>query len=243
MNMHFTIKSTLAFMALVFICHEVHELVHTTVAYFQCGCWGTRDFNVWKVCDSCTSSANTIWATIAGPFITYLQIWLGWLLMSRYNTISQRTFGFALVWANVPFARFITVAMKGGDEGVITRTLVGQSSLSLTVWLLEIGIVLLLILPALLRAWKFLASKRAWVFIAFLIVPMLLQYVTMHKLGSQLLQAGVLAETGILGSPLLVNVWNAVWLLVLISSYKHIGQLFQEASEPVFIPAFKLQNI
>lgn len=227
-KLHFTLKNVLAFLALLFVCHELHELIHTTVAYWQCGCWGQRDFNAWQVCTTCPPNVNTVWATAAGPMFTYLQIWVGWWLMRKRATLAQQSFGFALVWANVPFARLFTVLMKGGDEGVVTRAIVGQSKLPIGVWLVEIVVILLLVVPVFVRAWQLLAAqKRVWVFISFLIGPMLLQFISMHKMGNQLLAKGVLAQESILGSPLLVNVWNGTWLVLLLISFRNLSRLFQ----------------
>lgn len=224
----FTPKKVVAFLALLFVCHELHELVHTTVAYFQCGCWGQRDFNAWQICNACSPNVNTVWATLAGPLVTYLMIWVGWLLMEKKNTLAQQSIGFALVWANVPFARLFTVLMKGGDEGVITRAIIGQPKLPIGVWLLEIAVILVLVVPPFIRAWQLLASqKRFWVFIAFLIGPMLIEFVTMHQLGNQLLAKGILDREGILGSPLLVNCWNGAWLTILSLSFANLGGLFK----------------
>lgn len=171
-------KTLLAFLALLFVCHEVHELAHTSVAYFQCDCWGQRDFNVWQICTSCSLSVKTVWASFAGPFITYLLIWVSWSLMNKQNTVAQQSIGFVLLWANVPFARLFTVLMKGGDEGVITRSILNQSTIPVAFWLLEIVVVLAMILPALIRAWGVLPpQKRTWVYTACLIVPMLAEYI------------------------------------------------------------------
>jgi hypothetical protein len=229
-----TPKTLFAFISLLFICHELHELMHTAVAYFQCGCWGQRDFNVWNVCAACASLDNTLWITAAGPFISYLFVWIGWWLMSKRNTVAIQSTGFALVWANVPFARLFTVLMKGGDEGVLTRDFSGQRSISTTVWLIEISIILLLILPAFIRAWKLLQpQRRALVFIGFLIAPMLLEFITMHIGGNQLLKAGVLNRIGLLGSPLLVNLWNGIWALVLLLCFSGLTKLFKRQVVPI----------
>jgi hypothetical protein len=231
-KLHFTLKSLFAFLALLFVCHELHELFHTTVAYWQCGCWGQRDFNAWQVCTTCPPVVNTIWATAVGPLFTYLMIWTGWLLMNKRNNIEQQSFGFALVWANVPFARLFTVLMKGGDEGVIAKAIVGQSKLPIGIWLLEIAVILLLVTPAFVRAWQLLAvQKRVWAFISFLIGPMLMEFISMHKIGNQLLANDVLAQPGILGSPLLINIWNSIWLVLLLVSFSNLGKLFQSKQQ------------
>jgi hypothetical protein len=149
--------------------------------------------------------------------------------MSAHHSAMKRSIGFALVWANVPFARLITVIMKGGDEGVITRAISGQSKLSTLVWTIELIIILVLVLPAFVRAWKSLVVKRRpLIFISFLILPMLLEYVLMHKLGGNLLKQGILDQQGFLGSPVLVLLWNAFWLLLLLMTAKALSYILRE---------------
>jgi len=229
MKWNASFKPVIAFIALMFICHELHELIHTSIAYWQCGCWGERDFNVWTVCKACPSTVNTVWATLAGPLLTYSLIWSGWWLMSPHHSIARRSVGFALVWANVPFARLITVLMKGGDEGVIARAIVGQPKLSSLAWSVELIVILMLILPAFIRSWKLLLpNRRLYVFISFLIIPMLLEYTLMHKLGGSLLKQSVLDQQVILGSPLLVLVWNIVWLSIILLTASSLTLMLKE---------------
>jgi uncharacterized membrane protein len=149
--------------------------------------------------------------------------------MSPHHSIARRSVGFALVWANVPFARLITVLMKGGDEGVITRAIVGQPKLSSLAWSVELIVILMLILPAFIRSWKLLLpNRRLYVFISFLIIPMLLEYILMHKLGGSLLKQGVLDQQVILGSPLLVLVWNIVWMSVMLLTASSLTLILKE---------------
>jgi hypothetical protein len=214
-KIRFSLRNILAFAAVLFICHELHEISHTAVARMQCGCWGLRDFNVWNICEACTRGTNVLWASMAGPALTYLLIWLGFILMSAKFAPGYQSLGWVLVMANKPFARLFTVLIKGGDESFITRTLFGQERLSITAWIIELVIVLLLIVPPLVRAWKLLhARRRVMIFVGFLLLPMLVEFVLLHKLGNNLLEAGVLSGPGILGSPVLVNLWTGVWVVI-----------------------------
>lgn len=222
-KIRFSFPNMLAFAAVLFICHELHEISHTAVARLQCGCWGQRDFNVWNVCESCPVGANVLWASIAGPAFTYALIWIGFILMSAKLTPGYKSLGWVLVMANKPFARLFTVLMKGGDESFITRTLFEQERLSVVAWVIEVIVVLLLIVPPLVRAWKQLhARKRILIFIAFLLLPMLIEFVLLHKLGNNLLEKGTLNEPGILGSPVLVNLWTGAWLVIGLLVWKSL---------------------
>lgn len=237
MQLVLSFKTILAFLALSFVCHEIHELSHTTIAYLQCNCWGGRDFNAWTICTSCGQDVKTVWATIAGPLFTYTMVWTAWWLMSPLRSIRQQSFGFALLWANLPFARLFTVLMRGGDEGVITRTITGQQILPIDLWFMEIITVLLLLLPAILRAWNLLLiKKRILVFISFLLIPMLIQFITMHKLGNDLLEKGLLTQYDLTFSPALVLSWNIFWLVILLVCFKYNTRLLNWDENLAFSP-------
>lgn len=245
MQLFLNFKNTLAFLSLLFICHELHELAHTVMAYAQCGCWGARDFNLWQICQTCSPAVNTVWATLAGPLVTYGFIWTAFFLMGGQNMLQWHyALGWALLFANKPFARILTVAMRGGDESVITRALTGQSILTTGAWIAEIVIVLILTVPVLIRAWRLLRpEKRALVFTAFLIGPMLLEFAFMHKLGNQLLAGGFFAEEGILGSPVLVNIWNGFWLILLFFTFRYLTTILVHPKEKAMAPKENLAPI
>ncbi|MGB8191926.1 MAG: hypothetical protein WCF67_08410 [Chitinophagaceae bacterium] len=221
MKFRFDLPTVFAFLALMFVCHELHEISHTATARLQCGCWGQRDFNAWDVCKACAAGVNSIWATIAGPLLTYDLIWTGFLLMRRNSSPAYRSLGWMLILANKPFARLFTVLMRGGDESVITRYVFQQEKLSAITWIAEIFIVLLLIVPPLVRIWRSMDKHyRTALFICFLLLPMLIEFALMHKLGNSLLEKGFLHQAGVLGSPLLVNIWTGVWVIILLLTWK-----------------------
>src|SRR3712207_1471874 len=118
MKINLNLRTVFAFLALLFVCHELHEIAHTATARLQCGCWGNRDFNVWDICAACTGQINAIWASMAGPILTYGLIWMGFFMMSKTSAPSYQSFGWLLVFANKPFARLFTVLMRGGDESI-----------------------------------------------------------------------------------------------------------------------------
>ncbi|RNI31315.1 hypothetical protein [Rufibacter latericius] len=240
MRLHLTPKNTIAFLALLFICHELHELVHILTGYFLCGCFGTRDFEGWEVCTACPPSVTIAWITFAGPFLTYGLMWVAFWLMSCRKTAGQRAIGFALLFANLPLGRILPVLNREGDESFITRQIIQKTSMTVMSWGTEMVIVFLLTVPVLIRAWQLLHPKyRLFVFTGFLMVPLLAESVLMNKLANGLLHQGVLAGTGILGSPVLVNVWNALWLLVLVLTFWHLSTLLTVAEEKQ-VPARKV---
>ncbi|KAA3439506.1 hypothetical protein [Rufibacter hautae] len=230
MRLHLTPKNTVAFLALLFICHELHELIHILTGYFLCGCFGTRDFEGWEVCTACPPSVTIAWITFAGPFLTYGLMWVAFWLMSSRKTAGQRAIGFALLFANLPLGRILPVLDREGDESFITRQIIQKTSMTVMSWGTEMAIVFLLTLPVLIRAWQLLHPKyRFLVFLGLLTVPLLAEWGLMNRLANGLLHQGVLAGNGILGSPVLVNVWNAGWLLVLALTWRHLQTLLTGA--------------
>ncbi|MBC3539963.1 hypothetical protein ACFSC6_04775 [Rufibacter sediminis] len=232
MHLSLTPRNILAFLALLFICHELHELIHIITGYLLCGCFGERDFEGWEVCATCPPTVNLAWITLAGPLLTYGLLWVGFMLMSPRRPTRQRVLGWALLFANLPLGRILPVLDREGDESYITRQIIQKTSMTVLSWGTEIAIVFLLTLPVLLRAWQLLSPRhRLWVFSGFLILPLLAETVLMNKLANQLLQLGVLAVPGLLGSPLLLNLWNAGWLVVLLLMFRSLETLLSPAQE------------
>ena len=89
MKLKLTPKFVLTFLALTFVLHEAHEIVHTTVGRIICGCWGERDFNVWGLCDSCQTNPLRIYSTLAGPVFTFIIIWFGNSLLNSQKSENQ----------------------------------------------------------------------------------------------------------------------------------------------------------
>ena len=131
----------IAFIALRYSMHELHELVHTGVGRLICGCWGQRDFNTWSLCDGCSENNSlAVLATFAGPLFTYLSIWAGVYFLNSKRTLSQKSFGFALIFSNNPFARIFTAAIGKGDEVFGLKQIMHNNSLA---WAIGLFVVLL----------------------------------------------------------------------------------------------------
>ncbi len=68
MTLQLTLRNTIDFLFLSFFTQETHELAHTSVGRINCGCWGRRDFNVWRLCKGCWDENQlAVLATYAGP--------------------------------------------------------------------------------------------------------------------------------------------------------------------------------
>jgi hypothetical protein len=153
-----------AFVALNFLASGAHETIHHVVARGTCGAWGTMTFWQFHLAEGCANPRMALLATLAGPMLTYALMWLGMLLVLRGAALA----GVTLILANLPLARLVTVLMRGGDEMVLTRALIGEEG-----WPLLLFATLVLLVPPLVVAYRAIANRwRPLVFAAFLVLPL-----------------------------------------------------------------------
>ena len=188
-----------AFLFLILVAHDLHELVHTGVGRLICGAWGPRDFNVWQLAPGCDS-----WVpTLMGPLLSWFLMWSG-LLLTRSADPGRRWTGLALIFAPNPLGRLLPALLGGGDEGVVARALLGSTP----PWprLLVIVSAALIILPPLLAGWRVLPERRRAAWFAFLFIAGILVTGPLYLgLGNGLLGRGVLTAPAVLGAPLLIE--------------------------------------
>jgi len=224
MNIRPTRRFLLAFLALTFVLHEAHEIAHISVGRWLCGCWPTRDFNVLEQCPACLqNAADQLAAGFAGPLFSFAVMWGGYFLLARHQLVRRKALGFALVFANMPFGRILTAALGGGDEVYNLKVLTGNFNLA---WAVGLSLVVLLTAPPLLRAYLVLKNRpRIGWFLAFFLLPLVADVVVVLGGMNTLLKHGVLSGPGLLGSPVLVNVWTLSICLVLAFTYRHLYSL------------------
>jgi hypothetical protein len=223
-KMKLTLKNSIAFLSLLFLMHEAHEIAHTAVGRLLCGCWGERDFNVWGLCNTCAVSEDLGFiATLAGPLFSFLMMWWGASLLKSTNTSAQKSMGYALVFANLPFARILTaVAMGGGDEVYTLRHFMENDTLA---WIIGSVLIVLICAYPLYKAYNAITKRRILWFLLFFIAPTFIDLLLVLGGMNTLLSNGVLASYWILGSPILVTVWTAFVILIYTLSRKHIKTL------------------
>lgn len=194
-----------AFAALSFLSLGAHELVHHFTARLTCGAWGTMTFWQFFLAPGCEETRLWLFATLAGPLLTHALIWTGALLVLRQKTLP----GIALVFANLPLARVVTVLMRGGDEMVLGRALVGEAS-----WPGLLALTLVLVFPPLVVTFRALHRRhRVAVFAAFLVLPLFWDMIVKRVLLSPLLDVAT-AQMG--GVPLLaIGTYGLATLLLL----------------------------
>jgi hypothetical protein len=226
MKLKLSFKYVLTFLALTFVMHEAHEIVHTSIGRIICGCWGQRDFNVWGLCESCETNPLGVIATLVGPLFTFIMIWYGNSLLRNDKTIDEKTFGFSLIFANMPFARIFNPIFGGGDEVVVINSFIHNHNLSRIIVLI---LIILIVVYPLYKAYKLIENKYkiAW-FIMFLILPMVLDLLIVLGVMNTLLEKGVLNKYWILGSPILVTVWTSIVILIYALTRKNIYKLTEK---------------
>ncbi len=225
MKIKLTFKFIVAFLALSFVMSELHEIVHTSVGRIICGGWGERDFNAWGLYEGCTSNPFAWLSTFAGPFFTFLMCWYGAFLLKSTNTIQQKSFGFALIFANSPFARILNTILRCGDEQNLVYKLVPDINTSS---IITFFIILGILFYPLKMAYKSILNERIGYFLLFFLVPTIIMILVILGLLNTLLANGILSETGLLGSPIIVNVWTAFVLTIFLIFRKSIYTLFDE---------------
>jgi hypothetical protein len=215
-----------AFAALSFLVMAAHELVHHLTARVACGAWGQMTFWQFFVDAGCMETRVWLFSTLAGPLLTHALIWTGALLILRGKALA----GIALVFANLPLARIVTVLMKGGDEMVLGRTLVGDGS-----WLPLLALTVALVVPPLVVAYRALGQRRrAALFAAFLVLPMFWDMLLKRLLLSRLLDE-VTAEVN--GIPvLIIATWIAAGALLFLL-WPRSGSSGGERALPGAVPA------
>lgn len=225
MNIQVSMRYCIAFMALFFLCSQLHEMVHIITGRFICGCWGEQqDFNLWSLCADCEQHPYKYIATLAGPVFTYLMIWLGVYWLSLSNT-SLQVIGFAFVLANHPFARIFTAAMGRGDEITVLRFHLAQAWSHWYINVLGLFLVLIFAFLPLYYAYCQLEHRyKLQILIGFCVIPLVVQWFYEFKFLGWLIQSGVMNEAHFMGIADFVHLHTLLCIIVLFAAGKHLYQ-------------------
>jgi hypothetical protein len=224
----------IAFLALCLLITELHEQAHIQTGYLLFGAYGPRDFKLWQVAGT---GPRALLATGAGPLFSYLVAWMGVLLLRR-QLPSARAWGFALVFASLPFAHIFTSFMGSGDEQALLKTLFPAAGMAgrylVAAWdLLVYGVPVVLALRALPQ------GRRGLILAALLVLPMILEFGLLHRFYNGLLHGGWGAATLFGGTPLLVQA-HLLSLLILLWGMR--GAIIRRSpvlhSQPELLPSF-----
>lgn len=139
-----------AWLALIVLAHEGHEMAHNVTGRLACGRWAVRDFSRWAIEGGCQGTGPTL----AGPLFSYLLMALGaWLCLRRVRPLV----GVMLVAAANPLARWITAVSGHGDEQVVLHAWMAAAGAA---GVTAIAIVSVLTLAAMAAAWRATAGWR-----------------------------------------------------------------------------------
>jgi hypothetical protein len=206
MRISLTPRNTTALLALTFLMQETHKLAHTSVGRLVCGCWGPRNVNLWGLCRQCAAGEPlTLVATLAGPLYSFSVIWIGYYLLHRASA-RAKSVGFALVVSSMPFSRVLTPIFGGGDE-IFGMTRLGVDHA--LAWGIALAFVFALAVPPVVGIYMLIENRRRvlWM-VGLILVPFLLTgAVVFGGLQGLVLQNGVLRDSWIMGSPMIVTAW------------------------------------
>lgn len=217
MKLHLTLRNVVAFCLFALLMGESHEIAHFIVGKVVCGCWPiSRDFNAWEICD-CEAG---FYATAAGPIFSMTLAWIGMFMLNNPDA-RKKSFGFVLIWANVPQARIMTVAMGGGDEGVVARELFRGTAAQPYAFWISLVVVLIMALPPIVASLRILTNRYAWLYnVGFMILPLLLLGSYGFLLLNRLLADGFLSDVWIMGTPLFITLHTLLVLVVLLLVFR-----------------------
>jgi hypothetical protein len=222
MKLKLNARNLFAFFLFAMLMGEAHEVAHFIVGKIVCGCWPEhRDFNAWKICQSCKdSNPNWYWPTAAGPTFSMALAWVGMFLLKN-NDAKKQSLGFALIWANVPQARLMTVFMGGGDETVVMRNLTMGTEFELHFRWLAYAVVIIMALPPIIVSFRAVKNKFGWLYnVGFMVLPLLVIGSYGFVFLNGLLEKGFLAEVWIMGTPLFITLHTALVFAVLLLFFR-----------------------
>ena len=212
MRIKITPRYLVAFAALTLLCGTSHEFAHHFAAAGICGEFGYKTFNSFKLADGCEYNPWRLWATAAGPILTFGLMWWG-AKMLLSGKLESRGLGFALVFANFPVNRMLFALLGFNDEQWIAQQMYGDSRMAF--WVTSV-LVWVACVPPLVVAYRAMDRRRRplW-FAAFFLLPFVfvLLFAGFFLEEFLLLKHHVLA-TPLLGIPLLVLLVEVVSLLI-----------------------------
>jgi len=234
LQIQLSFKNILVFLFFFFLMHELHELAHIITSRLICGCWGTRDFNVWSLCADCEKQHPfAVIATFAGPIFTFTMLWIGRYWLKYGESDQSRSLGLVLILGNMQFGRMYMAAMGSGDEvsGLRTIFLNPDHSNAMIIRIVAFVIVSAICIPPLITAYKAIANKRKLlIFICFLIVPLVLDTVVILILLNGILEKEILSQVWIMDTPLLITLWFAACAVIVGSNFRCLRYFAKSAS-------------
>ncbi|HLZ87346.1 MAG TPA: hypothetical protein VKQ52_08900 [Puia sp.] len=187
MKLKLTPLYILSFLFLTFFVMELHEWAHTAAAALVGGGWGPRGFDHWGFESNATvSNGQRAVATLAGPLVNILLLWVGWGKMGNRDSLTDQSFGCSLVLACLPMAMLKAAVTGGGDVTIGLKLLFTSVDATHHHLIATCGLIIVIIacVPPLIRLFILLPSWLAkFVFFPiFLVLPSYLHHLIVHDL-------------------------------------------------------------
>ena len=147
--------------------------------------------------------------------------WVGMFLLNNSDEMKQ-SLGFALIWANVPQARIMTVLMSGGDERLVMRYLTKGTSLEPYFGWIAIVLVFIMALPPIIASFRVVKNKNGWLYnVGFMVLPLVVIGSYGFVFLNGLLEKGFLSDVWIMGTPLFITVHTLLALTLLLLFFRN----------------------
>jgi hypothetical protein len=157
-------RALLGALLLTVAAYGAHELTHHAVAALACGPGGSLSLTRFTVARGCAATPTHV-ATLAGPAFSFVLAWLA----ARALGAGHRA-ALVVVFASFAHLRFLLALRNTGDEALVLRRLAPDAGSGTRVLLA--AILLALVLPALVAAWRALdARHRGWRFAGWCVMP------------------------------------------------------------------------
>ena len=234
MKIKFSVAYLLTFLSLVFVIHEFEDWMHVMIGEWICGCWGTKGFNSWTLCDHSDVSGNIlVFVWLAGPLLAYSVIWVAWSVLESKRSTSTWSIGFSLLFATLPLGRILTALSGTSDETYAFRELFQRPDGSNhgIVVALALMLVLALTIPPIIKSAKIAGGLKENLYLIplFLVLPLLADYLVVSLGMNKLLSTGVMQEESLPGTPFFVLLWGVFCLIYLLSTYRNLLTLFKKS--------------
>ncbi len=234
MKLKFSVAYLLSFLSLVFVIHELHDWAHVLMGQWVCGCWGTKAFDSWTMCDHSDVSGNIIaFIWMAGPLVSYILMWVAYSILNSRKSTASRSMGFSLLFATLPFGRILAVVGGKSDETNMMREFFQRpdGSNHQFVVVSAIVLVLLLTLPPIIKAFSLTSSikEKMMLIPVLLIFPVVVDYVVVNLGMNKILSDDIMQEESLPGTPFLVLLWGIFWIIFFMLTYNNLIKLFKKS--------------
>jgi hypothetical protein len=225
--MQISIRYIIAFILLCLLIQEAHEFAHKVANYLLNGCGGVRYFLYWQLCET-GNPFKVARTALAGPFINFFFLWLGYGLLAENTTLQQKSYGFTFIMATLPLQRLQAFVFRGSDEiTAFKKFMYPAEPFKGAALLAGLFLILLLVVPPLVRAFKYLKGKNQWtVMLSFLIVPFIFGLACQHIGAIESLRSFLLSAAPVSFLSSWLDWFDILLLLLFIPFAKSIGKLF-----------------